>query len=345
MIIDAVFFAAVMTLPLILRQRKLTPVALLAFFLVAFSQFTLRWLVLPFVILLGAAWYDHELWTMTVMEAGVLIMYSLFRALEISGPFDLYLSCLIALAPALALGQMQTGVYVTYGATVLVIVMTFFAPLPVVMAGALLLSLTGTTLYAMGRMRRRLMETQRERDLFEKELAQRRLQYTEFKKAQDDLYRLAHDLRHLSHDVEPSLPSPVTANDTLNLMLNHAWPVIMERNISVIVNADNVKPDMPDDDYAVILGCLVDNAAEHCDSDTQRRMLIELWHDDQIHITLRNSLRPGQAIDITTSSKSEDGHGYGVKSVQELTKRHHGTVQFKRDACFFSAELTFPCKA
>lgn len=138
-----------------------------------------------------------------------------------------------------------------------------------------------------------------------------------------------------------------TENEIVNLILNQKIVSAQKAGISFRIDIEErVAIPVSDSENCAIFGNLLDNAIEAC----ERIESGEKW----IHVKMRRQGRmfmlevanstetfPQKVNGKWTSSKQEGQmHGYGLKSVEDIVKRHKGIVSYKTGAGKFAVIIT-----
>ena len=98
-------------------------------------------------------------------------------------------------------------------------------------------------------------------------------------------------------------------------------------------------------DLCVIIGNLLDNAIEATEQEAEENRKISLYMEAQfgaVYVRIKNKIRQSvlknQGIE-TSSKKEKEGHGYGIKGVQEIAAKYNGKVVFSEKEQEFIAEV------
>lgn len=96
-------------------------------------------------------------------------------------------------------------------------------------------------------------------------------------------------------------------------------------------------------DICIVLGNLLDNALralEDCEAD--KRLFLQMWEvQGTLTIQVKNSYRNKvkRAGKFFKTTKKGEGHGLGLKIVEQIVRDYQGELDFKTDGDFFTATL------
>lgn len=98
-----------------------------------------------------------------------------------------------------------------------------------------------------------------------------------------------------------------------------------------------------DEDIVILLGNLLENAIHECEkvvkNGKEANIYIKFVQNEETFIfTVRNPiLRKVVIEDNKVLEKNDDGHGIGLKNVEEVVKRYHGSFEISCDEKEFMA--------
>lgn len=140
-----------------------------------------------------------------------------------------------------------------------------------------------------------------------------------------------------------------TGNVMVDAILNSKLSLLKSRGIDI--NARAVVPaDLPisEIDLCVILGNLMDNAAEACQGHGQAgggfiRLFIGILKD-QLYISVSNSVSGRLRKEGKTylSTKNSAGHGFGLMRVDRIVKKYDGYIDRQDEEGVFATEIMLP---
>lgn len=140
-----------------------------------------------------------------------------------------------------------------------------------------------------------------------------------------------------------------TGNVMVDAILNSKLSLLKSRGIDI--NARAVVPaDLPvsEIDLCVILGNLMDNAAEACQGHGQAgggfiRLFIGILKD-QLYISVSNSVSGRLRKEGKTylSTKNSASHGFGLMRVDRIVKKYDGYIDRQDEEGVFATEIMLP---
>lgn len=153
-------------------------------------------------------------------------------------------------------------------------------------------------------------------------------------------------LNHLLSDIDKSDAHINTGNITVDSIINYKLKDVSESDINLDLNVA-VPPELNIEasDITIILGNLLDNALEALANvqDDKRLGINVKIENGGVFIKVENTFdgnvkyagKAGKEGQITTI-KSEDGHGYGLKNIQQCAKKYNGYVKISHEGKVFS---------
>lgn len=163
----------------------------------------------------------------------------------------------------------------------------------------------------------------------------------EYRELSDYIRRLDEELTSIGKFIE-------TGNLALDAILNGKIAMAREKKIEVNVKVV-LPPKLPVADYelCVLLGNLLDNAIEGCESQQEGekrflRIYVGLFRE-QLYVSVSNShdTRMKKEGGRYRSTKSES-RGFGILSIDSIVYRCHGYVNRKSDESIFVTEVMLP---
>lgn len=138
-----------------------------------------------------------------------------------------------------------------------------------------------------------------------------------------------------------------TANEIVNLILNQKMGVAQKAGISFQVDIEKrIEIPISDNENCAIFGNLLDNAIEACEKSTIGKTWINVKMKRQgrmfmLEIVNSTETFPQKADGKWMSSKEGTQiHGYGLKSVEDIVKRHKGIISYKTGSNYFAVIIT-----
>ena len=134
-------------------------------------------------------------------------------------------------------------------------------------------------------------------------------------------------------------------HNTLNLLLTYFSQIARDNDVECNIRA-NVpeKLNIPDNDLAVLIGNLLENAVEACVSQpVGKRKLIVCGnvHGNRLLFTIDNTFLGSirQDRDGVLYSTKHEGKGIGMESAKAIVQRHAGQLQFQQQDGMFCLSL------
>ena len=93
-----------------------------------------------------------------------------------------------------------------------------------------------------------------------------------------------------------------------------------------------------------LLGNLMDNAVEACEKIDGKRMIeLSMSQDiDKIYIEVKNSIKESVLTgnkELKSGKRNKSRHGYGMKTIMEIVKKHEGHVDIWEEMGKFCISL------
>lgn len=154
-------------------------------------------------------------------------------------------------------------------------------------------------------------------------------------------------LDHLEADLDSINFSVRTGNVGLDAILSSKISIAMEHDISV-----NFKANVPeklrvsDVHLCALVGNLMDNAVEACDSVEKEKRFIRIYigiFRKQLYISVTNasSFEERRKMTELVSLKQGD-HGLGLRRIDRIVEKYHGYVNRNNEPGVFSTEVMLP---
>lgn len=129
-----------------------------------------------------------------------------------------------------------------------------------------------------------------------------------------------------------------TGIEAVDALITSKLTTMKEKNIefsnSIYISDENCMDTV---DLCVVLGNLLDNAIEaNMDVDEKNRFihLVMVQRLDYLSINISNSKNKvirGIEVEISTTKKHKEVHGFGLKSVKEIVKKYDGNCTFRQE--------------
>lgn len=166
----------------------------------------------------------------------------------------------------------------------------------------------------------------------------------------DDQLQQAHDYLNQLEDKLDEIDDIVHSGNTVmdavvNSKLALAEQAQIATDVSVFVGH---QPLISDIDLVVILGNVLDNAieaaSEQHDPTTRFIRVYIAIEKQQLYISVTNSRRADQVIDINYASTKNDKRGLGIRRINALVAKYHGIINRQYEEGVFVTEVLLPLK-
>ena len=166
--------------------------------------------------------------------------------------------------------------------------------------------------------------------------------------AGNDLEGASRYLVTYQHAIEKTASIIHTNQPFLNAILNSKLTYAKENGIQCSCHSPEVLPQLDDIDCCVLLGNLLDNAIE------AERDLVISNPEIQIHISLLGDVicisvknRIDKSVleanpSLHTTKNNVNSHGFGIRTIREIVKKHQGTVIFYEEKKWFIVNVELP---
>jgi sensor histidine kinase regulating citrate/malate metabolism len=131
----------------------------------------------------------------------------------------------------------------------------------------------------------------------------------------------------------------------VDFMLNYKKVEMDKRNIKFVLRIELQHINIPEEELAIIIGNLLDNAIEAAEKCEESERFIHLKIQNVNHMLLlsvENSCveQPEMKKGMFISTKTDHGiHGWGIKSVKQIVETYNGEMDFKYDEKHFQVEI------
>lgn len=211
------------------------------------------------------------------------------------------------------------------------------------------------------------MRVKYEKRITEQLLQQKMEQYDAFKRNAELLNIKVHDLKYQLAAMKNGNASPddiseteelikkyegmvLTDNQLLNTILSEKQIICREKNIRFSCIADgNAAPYVSPAEMYALLGNALDNAieaVEKCAEQSHRVISMTMRSQQGVALIEVNNYYEGELReqDGTFESSKTDGgvHGYGIKSIKSIVKKHGGSVDIRTNDGIFTISIAIP---
>ena len=141
-----------------------------------------------------------------------------------------------------------------------------------------------------------------------------------------------------------------TGNLVVDSLLNHSWKMASESGILFHTEIDSLPElDIKDTDLCVLMGNALDNALEASRrvEEGKREVWVSLKHMKGCRLFQVKNRYAGelkfQADGKIASQKKENGHGFGLYSMEKIIEKYHGKQDIKLDDGIFTVDIAIYC--
>ncbi len=135
-----------------------------------------------------------------------------------------------------------------------------------------------------------------------------------------------------------------TADNTFNAIVNSKIALATQKGIFMEVN---IKKDtvfnLDRAEISVIFGNLLDNAIEAAEHSSEKRIELDIRQEGAyLSVLITNSIRSSvleENHSLKTSKANKDLHGIGIKSVQNIVRKHDGMITFYEEENEFCCHI------
>lgn len=147
----------------------------------------------------------------------------------------------------------------------------------------------------------------------------------------------------LKQKIDTSAGVIATGSPVIDAVVNSKLSECEKNKISTKFRIDTMLGNVNEIDMSILMSNLLDNAIEGCDgADTP---MIELTISRQksfLYIIAKNTVSTSVLSanpNLVTNKDNRSLHGFGIKSIRELSRKYNGTVDFKESERFFIVEI------
>lgn len=151
----------------------------------------------------------------------------------------------------------------------------------------------------------------------------------------NDLVKIADYLEDLNGILDEYKDKKWCSNTTLNTILNQKIKEMIKYDIQYDIQCTpNMIIPFSDGEIVIMMGNLLDNAIEATQKlmPLDRKITIFMEQKQQmVHFEIINSMCEKPNIEkqrFVTSKEEKEKHGYGLKNVERVVKKYHGTLSF-----------------
>ena len=130
----------------------------------------------------------------------------------------------------------------------------------------------------------------------------------------------------------------------LNAILNTKMSFAKEHGIICSCHSPQQLPQIAGVDYCSLLGNLLDNAIEASTELHNPEITVTLdYFGTKLTVIVKNRIESSileHNPDLQTSKERKNGHGYGIRTVKEITEKYHGAADFYEANGWFIVAVT-----
>lgn len=134
-----------------------------------------------------------------------------------------------------------------------------------------------------------------------------------------------------------------TGNQSLNLILSSQIAKIKKENIEFISNTFDEEVHIDKIDFYILLGNLLDNAIENCTSQSIKKILLDIYIEEQyLIINIKNTTLLNPLINnpqFHTTKTDSGNHGFGISTIERIVKKYNGIIVYDYSYNYFIINL------
>lgn len=148
-------------------------------------------------------------------------------------------------------------------------------------------------------------------------------------------------------DEVPSAKIYYTSHRALNAILNIKKKTAEELGIQFNTFIPNILPDLTisDMDLVIILANCLDNAIEAVEKNEYGKYINLVIKSDEIGVSVMIEnpiIHHMRNIDLETTKKEKNKHGFGIKNVKTIVEKYSGTIKYEIQKNIFSVKIFLP---
>lgn len=139
-----------------------------------------------------------------------------------------------------------------------------------------------------------------------------------------------------------------TNNVIVNAILNEKYAQALERDIVMVYKMNNLaEMAMEDQDIALLLSNLLNNAIEACEKCSSEKVIKVkiIMEEENVVLSVKNTY-DGNVItsegDYITTKKNKRNHGIGIKNMIQVIEKYDGFYSIANDERYFSFSCVIP---
>lgn len=137
-----------------------------------------------------------------------------------------------------------------------------------------------------------------------------------------------------------------SGNELLDYLLLQKVNQIKDKEIHLITSCHNTIGPLEDTHFFIIVGNLIDNAIENCDSNFNKQLWVSIGTKPEYYfISIKNSIKDSVLAtnpDLNTTKVDSEHHGIGINNVRLLVNHYQGLIKFEEDEGYFIVKILIP---
>lgn len=140
-----------------------------------------------------------------------------------------------------------------------------------------------------------------------------------------------------------------SGNELLDYLLLQKVNQIKDKEIHLITSCHNTIGPLEDAHFfiiVIIVGNLIDNAIENCDSNFNKQLWVSIGTKPEYYfISIKNSIKDSVLAanpDLNTTKVDSEHHGIGINNVRLLVNHYQGLIKFEEDEGYFIVKILIP---
>lgn len=121
---------------------------------------------------------------------------------------------------------------------------------------------------------------------------------------------------------------------------------VNHKEIHLITSCHNTIGPLEDAHFFIIVGNLIDNAIENCDSNFNKQLWVSIGTKPEYYfISIKNSIKDSVLAanpDLNTTKVDSEHHGIGINNVRLLVNHYQGLIKFEEDEGYFIVKILIP---
>lgn len=166
------------------------------------------------------------------------------------------------------------------------------------------------------------------------------IKYQLTNKNYNEAFKIINEYNHSNNFVQSS------GNELLDYLLLQKVNQIKDKEIHLITSCHNTIGPLEDAHFFIIVGNLIDNAIENCDSNFNKQLWVSIGTKPEYYfISIKNSIKDSVLAanpDLNTTKVDSEHHGIGINNVRLLVNHYQGLIKFEEDEGYFIVKILIP---